>query len=180
MESLRGSLLLAGESLLDTNFRRTVVLIAEHSDEGALGLILNRPAAVSVDEAVPALSSLLEPGTTLFLGGPVQVDSVLALAEFDGAIPAGRPVLGSIAFAALDEDPDLLRAVRRFRIFAGYAGWGPGQLEAELAQDAWIIEPARPEDVFAPEPLRLWSAVLRRKGGDYAMLSLMPHDVSSN
>lgn len=180
MESLRGSLLLAGGTLLDPNFRRSVVLIAEHGEEGALGLILNRPAEVSVETVVPSLALLVETGSPLFLGGPVAKDTVIALAEFEGEVPTGRPVLGSIAFAPLAEEPDLLVGIRRARVFAGYAGWGPGQLEAELAESAWIVEPARPDDVFTPEPLRLWSSVLRRKGGEFAMLALMPHDPSSN
>lgn len=180
MDSLRGCLLLAGGTLLDPHFRRSVVLIAEHGGDGALGLILNRPAGISVETAVPSLATLVEAGSPLFLGGPVATDTVLALAEFEGEVPTGRPVLGSIAFAAVVEAPDLLAGIRRARVFAGYAGWGPGQLEAELGESAWIVEPARPDDVFTAEPLRLWSSVLRRKGGEYAMLSLMPHDTSSN
>lgn len=182
-ENLRGCLLLAAGQLFDPNFRRTVVLIAEHGEEGAVGLVLNRPAHVMVEEAAPTLAGLVTPGTALFLGGPVQKEAVIVLAEFDhdalSSLP-GPPVVGTIAFAPADLDPQDLHGIRRARVFAGYAGWGPGQLEGELGESAWIVEPARPEDVFTDHPDRLWMAVLRRKGGEYDMLSLMPDDPSSN
>ena len=184
MENLRGSLLLAGGKLYDPNFRRSVVLVAEHGDEGALGLILNRPADIRVEEAAPPLAELaelVEPGAQLFLGGPVQKEAVIVLAEFAGDAGYGTPVLGSIGFAPPDLEPEVLRGILRARVFAGYAGWGPGQLEGEVGEEAWIVEPARADDVFTCEPERLWTSVLRRKGGDeYKMLSLMPFDPSSN
>lgn len=180
MDTLRGSLLLAAGSLFDPNFRRTVVLIAEHGDEGALGLILNRPAQIRVQDAAPLLAGLVEPEAPLFFGGPVQREAVLVLAEFNDPALADRPVVGSIGFADPDLEPGLVEGILRARVFAGYAGWGPGQLEGEMGESAWIVEPARPDDVFSPEPERLWMSVLRRKGGDYRMLSLMPDDPSSN
>ena len=179
-ESLRGSLLLAAGGLFDPNFRRTVVLIAEHTDEGAVGLVLNRPADLAVAEAAPSLSTLVDPGELLYLGGPVQREAVIVLAEFDPEQFAGDAVLGSIALAPPDLDLLSLGGIRRARVFAGYSGWGPGQLEGELEQSAWIIEPAQAEDVFTPTPDRLWPTVLRRKGGDFAMLALMPNDPSTN
>lgn len=179
-ESLRGSLLLAAGALFDPNFRRTVVLIAEHGDEGAVGLVLNRPADVLVAEAVPSLSDLAGPDAPLFLGGPVQREAVIVLAEFDPDLFSGDPVVGSVALAPPDLDPLMMAAVRRARVFAGYAGWGPGQLEGELGEAAWIVEPALPEDVFTEDPTRLWTTVLRRKGDEYQLLSLMPNDPSSN
>jgi putative transcriptional regulator len=180
VENLRGCLLLAGGELFDPNFRRSVVLIAEHTDEGSLGLILNRPAAIRVEEAAPSLAHVVEPGAALFLGGPVHKEAVTILAEFSEEALADQPVLGSIAFAAPDLEPDELQGIRRARVFAGYAGWGPGQLEGELQASAWIIEPALPDDVFTESPERLWTSVLRRKGEEYRMLSLMPFDPASN
>lgn len=179
-QSLRGWLLLAAGGLFDPNFRRTVVLIAEHGDEGAVGLVLNRPADMPVAEAAPGLSELVPPGTPLYLGGPVQKEAVIVLAEFDPALYSGDPVVGSIALAPPDLDPRMMAAVLRARVFAGYAGWGPGQLEGELGEAAWIVEPALPEDVFTEDPTRLWTAVLRRKGDEYQLLSLMPNDPSTN
>ena len=180
MESLRGCLLLAAGSLFDPNFRRTVVLIAEHGEEGALGLVLNRPAELRVQDAAPILAGLVEPEAPLFLGGPVQREAVLVLAEFEDPALADRPVVGSIGFAPPEFDPDVVAGIRRARVFAGYSGWGPGQLEAEMGQSAWIVEPALPDDVFCVQPERLWMTVLRRKGREYRMLSLMPDDPSSN
>jgi putative transcriptional regulator len=180
METLRGSLLLAAGGLFDPNFRRTVVLIAEHGDEGALGLVLNRPASVRVQDAAPVLSGLVEPEAPLFVGGPVQPEAVLVLAEFTDPVLADRPVVGTVGFADPDLDPDRVQGIVRARVFAGYSGWGPGQLEGEMGESAWIVEPALPDDVFTVEPERRWMSVLRRKGGEYRMLSLMPDDPSSN
>ena len=180
METLRGSLLLAAGGLFDPNFRRTVVLIAEHGAEGALGLVLNRPAKVRVQDAAPLLSGLVEPEAPLFVGGPVEPEAALVLAEFTDPVFADRPVVGAVGFADPDLDPTLVQGIVRARVFAGYSGWGPGQLEGEMGESAWIVEPALPDDVFTLEPERLWMSVLRRKGGGYRMLSLMPDDPSSN
>lgn len=180
MQNLRGSLIVADGGLLDPNFRRTVVLVAEHREEGAVGLVLNRPAGVTVEEAAPGLAGLVPPGAPVFVGGPVQPETAVILAEFDRPDRADLAVLGSIGLPRTDAEPDALEGVVRARIFAGHSGWGPGQLERELAESAWIVEPARPEDVFSDEPEGLWSAVLRRKGGRYRLLSLMPDDPSAN
>jgi putative transcriptional regulator len=179
MENLMGSLLVGSGSLMDPNFRRTVVVITEHSDQGAVGLVLNRPAPVTVAEATPLLASLVEPGTPIFVGGPVQPEAAIVLADFETFSPEGRIVVGSIGLLSTyheDEEPGIKRA----RVFAGYSGWGPGQLEAEAEEDAWIIEDAFPDDIFTEEPNKLWSSVLSRKGGSYRLLSLMPDDPSNN
>jgi putative transcriptional regulator len=178
MDSLKGQLLLAGAGLHDPNFHRTVVLIAEHSDEGALGLVLNRPADVSVGEAAPPLGSLVEPDEPVFVGGPVDPQALIVLAEFEEPEDAASLVLGNIGFlpAETDAEPETLRA----RVFAGYSGWSAGQLEAELEEDAWILEPARPDDVFAAAGADVWGDVLRRKGGQFSVLALMPPDLSLN
>ncbi len=180
MESLRGQLLIAGSGLLEPNFRRTVVLIGEHNEDGALGVVLNRPTDLAVDEAVPPLAGVAGGGATVFIGGPVRPTEVVLLAEFEETGHADLPVLGSIGFLVGEVEADVVTAIRRARVFAGYAGWGPGQLEQELEESAWILEPAMPADVFAEEPGNLWSAVLRRKGGEYRLLATMPLDPSLN
>jgi putative transcriptional regulator len=180
VDSLRGQLLIASASLVDPNFRRTVVLVAEHGDEGAMGLVLNRPSPTEVAEAVPALEVMVEPGATLYLGGPVQPESVVVLGEFREPDEAAVVVTGRIGFMPADSDPeDVAGATDRIRVYAGYAGWGAGQLEAELEEESWIVEPARPDDVFG-EAGDLWGDVLRRKGGRYRVLALMPDDPSAN
>jgi len=179
VDSLRGQLLIAGPGLFDPNFRRTVVLIGEHNEEGALGVVINRPSPVRIDEAVAILSSLTGPEDRLFVGGPVQPQGAVILAEFEHPELAGILVFASIGFLVGDL-PNTAEGIRRARVFAGYAGWGAGQLEAEVEAGGWIVEPALAEDVFANDPEGLWSAVLRRKGGRYRLMSLMPFDPSMN
>jgi putative transcriptional regulator len=182
MESLRGKLLLASPTMTDPNFARSVILIAEHTEEGAMGLVLNRPAETTIGEAVPDLAWLADEEAHVFVGGPVAETAVIVLAEFDRPELAGAIVEGDLGFIGTDaDDPDLLEdAVRRARVFAGHAGWGPGQLENELGEDAWIVEPPKREEVFTTDPEDLWAAVLRRKGRRYALLSTMPPDPSLN
>jgi putative transcriptional regulator len=180
-ESLSGQLLVAAPSLLDPNFRRTVVLIGAHSEEGAMGVVLNRPSEVTVGEAVPQLEEAVGELETVYVGGPVQPSSIVFLAEFLDPGPAGLLVLGRIGFPAPEADIDeLSEAIARRRVFAGYAGWGEGQLDEELDQGDWIAQPARPEDVFTRDPDELWSKVLARKGGAYALMARMPLDPSVN
>jgi putative transcriptional regulator len=180
MQSLKGQLLVAGPGLVDPNFRRTVVLVGEHSEEGALGVVLNRASETTVGEAVPELSGLVDGLENVHVGGPVQRSALVVLADFVEPDRAGALVLDSIGFLPAEVDPDEIGELRRARIFAGYAGWGPGQLEEELEEGSWIVEPALPEDVFTGEPDDLWSDVLRRKGGPYEVLSLMPPDPTLN
>jgi putative transcriptional regulator len=182
MDSLRGQLIIATPTLVDPNFARTVVLIAEHTPEGAMGLVLNRPATTLVDEAVPDLAWLAGEEERVWVGGPVAETAVIVLAEWDEPARAGALVDGDLGFVGADADgPDQLDgAIRRARVFAGHAGWGPGQLEEELAEEAWIVEPPMREEVFTADPDDLWAAVLRRKGSRYALLSTMPPDPSLN
>jgi putative transcriptional regulator len=180
VQSLKGHLLIAGPGLVDPNFRRAVVLVGEHSEEGALGVILNRALAATVDETVPELALLVDPIESIHVGGPVQPSAIVVLADFVEPERAGALVLDSVGFLPTEVDPDELGELRRARVYAGYAGWGPGQLDEELAEGSWIIEPALPEDVFTAEPDELWSDVLRRKGGPFGVLALMPPDPSLN
>jgi putative transcriptional regulator len=154
--------------------------VGEHTDEGALGVVLNRPAPATVGEIVPPLAELAGPGELLFFGGPVQPEAVVVLAEFEDPERADMLVLDRIGFMVGVVDPERTGALSRARVFAGYAGWGPGQLEAELEESSWIVEPGRPDDVFAPLGVDLWRTVVRRKGRAFDMLSLMPPDPSLN
>lgn len=177
-ESLRGSLLIAGPQLLDPNFRRTVVLVADHGDEGAMGVILNRPSGMSVADAAPDLEELVGPDAPIFAGGPVQPTSGVVLAEIT---EADEPIFDDVVLVpGLHELADVIDGAGRIRVFAGYAGWGPGQLDDEIARDDWIVDPARSSDVFTEEPDTLWGAVLERKGGQFALVARMPDDPSLN
>jgi putative transcriptional regulator len=180
VESLKGHLLVAGPALTDPNFHRTVVLVGEHGEDGALGVVLNRQTEATVDEALPELTALVSGTDAIHVGGPVQPSAVVVLAEFEDPDRAETLVLDDVGFLPSEVDPDALGALRRARVFAGYAGWGPGQLDGELAEGSWIVEPAVPDDVFTAAPEDLWSEVLRRKGGPFGVLALMPPNPSLN
>ena len=188
--SLTGRLLVATPALGDGTFDRSVVLLLDHDEDGALGVVVNRPTPVDVAEVLPSWQPYAcEPGV-LFQGGPVALDSALGLAVVatDGENyepPGWRRVVGRLGLVDLDAVPeDLAAMVSRLRIFAGYAGWGSGQLEAELREGAWYVVPADSSgaylDAFSAEPDRLWRAVLRRQGGDLAMVSTYLDDPSLN
>jgi putative transcriptional regulator len=180
-QSLAGQLLLASPSLLDPNFARTVILVGVHGDEGAMGVVLNRPSSVTVGEAAPLLAEAALEDEPVYVGGPVQSSSIVFLGEFLDPSPAGLLVLGRIGFPAPEASiDDLLQATARRRVFAGYAGWGSGQLEQEVQGGDWIAHTALPQDVFSDEPESLWSSILTRKGGSYALIARMPLDPSVN
>ena len=174
MDSVRGKLLIASPGLTDF-FRRTVVLVLEHTDEGAVGLVLNRPSETHVDDAVPSLAELAEPEDVVRLGGPVGADSVIVLARFEDPDDAASIVFDDVGVVNPETTTPEIRASR---IYAGHAGWAPGQLDGELEKEAWIVEPATADDPF--EEGDLWARVLARKGGGYALLARMPEDPSLN
>jgi putative transcriptional regulator len=179
MDSTRGQLLIAGPGLLDPNFERAVVLIVEHSGEGALGLVLNRPSETTVAEAVSELDDLLDVDEQLYIGGPVGQSALIVLAEFEHADDAAVIAFEDVGVLGGTGD-DGRPGTRRGRAFAGHAGWGPGQLDSELDRGDWIIEPAQRDDAFTGSPSDLWGSVLTRKGGSYALVARMPTDPSVN
>lgn len=180
----RGRLLVAGPPLEDPNFRRTVVFMIEHNDDGALGVVLNRPSPIDIADALPQWVGLAAAPPAVFIGGPVEQGSVLGLGRLvDDAAPEGlTPVHAGIGVLDLEADPArLLGDVGGVRLFTGYAGWGPGQLEAELAMGGWFVVDAEPSDVTTTAPDDLWRAVLRRQPDeDLALLALFPDDLSAN
>lgn len=181
MDSAQGQLLIAGPALLDPNFWRTVVLVVEHNEEGALGLVLNRPSETTIGEAVEELDELIGAEELLFIGGPVQPSAVIVLAQFEDPGDAALTAFDDVGVLGTGAAPEELSVgVRQARAFVGHAGWGPGQLDAELERDDWIVEEARLDDAFSDEPRGLWSSVLIRKGGSYALVARMPADPSSN
>ncbi len=167
MASLAGALLLASPHLLDPNFFRSVVLILEHDEAGALGVILNRPSTSGVDEAMPEWAPLLAEPSVVFIGGPVQPEAAVGLARgLDGSSVAG------IGVVDLSASPGEMAVP--VRIYSGYAGWGAGQLETELEDGGWIIAGAQVDDVFAAKPGLLWAEVLKRQPGPTALLASFP------
>lgn len=180
MASLKGQLLISSGGLYDPNFRHTVVLVGANGREGSLGVILNRMLDVTVAEAVPDLVPLVGDGTHLYEGGPVQPREPVLLAELTDPGLADILVFDSVGFLVGDVPSEMSAGILRARLFAGHAGWGPGQLEAEMEDDAWILETARVEDVFTDEPDHLWRRVLERKGPEYKRLSRIPFDPGMN
>jgi putative transcriptional regulator len=180
VDSLRGSLLIAAPALVDPNFWRTVVLVGEHSEEGALGVVLNRSSDTPVVEAVPELAELVDDLGDVHVGGPVQTSAIVVLADFEEPPEESALVVESVGFLPAEVDPDTLGPLRRARVYVGYAGWGPGQLDGELEEGSWIVEPALADDVFTEDPEALWSTVLRRKGGAFRVLATMPPDPNRN
>jgi putative transcriptional regulator len=184
-----GRLLVATPLLGDPNFRRTVVLIVEHEEiEGTLGVVLNRPTAVGVGQVLDQWTELATQPSVVFRGGPVAPNSALALALVPGTDEPvgwraldGAPALARLGLLDLDTPPGLLATeITSLRVYAGYAGWSPGQLEAEIDEGAWYVLTGEPADVFAAEPEQLWRTVLRRQNGDIAFLATYPDDPSLN
>jgi len=182
VDSLAGQLLIAAPSLLDPNFHRTVVLVTAHDDNGAMGIVLNRPAEATVGEALPELTPLVDDDAApVHVGGPVEPSAVMALAEFEEPEEAAAIVFANVGFVPAESDSSLAAATtRRVRVFAGYAGWGAGQLEAELDDEAWFTAKPVSDDVFTSASWELWSDVLRRMGGQYRLVATMPPDPSLN
>lgn len=180
--SLSGRLLVATPRLLDPHFHRTVVLLLDHTDEGAFGVVLNRPLPVEVEAVLPGWQTVVSWPGGLFQGGPVGLDGAIgvAVASDDDPTVVDR-FTGSFGLVDLDADPaSLAGRFSGLRIFAGHSGWGAGQLEAEVDEGAWFVVPAEPTDAFTAEPTSLWSRVLLRQGGDLAMLAHYPADVHLN
>jgi putative transcriptional regulator len=180
---LTGKLLVASPILTDPNFARTVVFVCAHGEAGAFGLVLNRPGAAAVGEHLPQWMEHVSPPSVFFQGGPVEPDAAFALASVRGEPPAeGWIGVGArLGLVDLGEPPgEIAGELAALRLFRGYAGWSPGQLESELEQQAWFVIAAEPGDPFARATDRLWQDVLRRQPGKLAMFAHFPSDPSLN
>jgi putative transcriptional regulator len=182
-----GRLLVANPLLPDPNFDRTVVFLLAYTGEGALGVVLNRPSETQLAAPLPRWEHLAATPAVVFVGGPVQHEAVICLARTlthpasDGPPGGWRAVTRDVGTLDLDLDPDGLQsAFSRVRIFAGYAGWGSGQLEGEIAAGAWWVVDAEPEDAFSEAPEDLWVRVLRRQRGSLALVAAYPPDPALN
>jgi putative transcriptional regulator len=172
-----GALLVASPLLVDPNFYKTVVLVLQHDLDGAVGVVLNRPSEELVDSHLPEWGRRLEEPPVIFVGGPVDPAVAIGLVRSDR--PTEPTALGGVGMVDLGQDP-AAGIPGPVRVFSGYAGWGPGQAEAEMAEGAWLVLDALAEDVFTTAPADLWSKVLRRQGGRVAMLATFPLDPSMN
>jgi putative transcriptional regulator len=191
--STRGRLLVATPGLDDPNFSRTVVFVLEHNDEGAFGIVLNRPADADLREHFPRWAGVIAEPPVAFAGGPVSPDSLIALAlgdsptEAEGwsplltlarAEPDPAAAVGTVDLAVAPSDLGV--GIEAVRVFAGYAGWSPGQLEGEIDVGGWWVLDATADDPFAGHPGNLWSDVLRRQRGTIALYADCPPDPSVN
>ena len=187
--ALKGRLLVATPNLGDPNFERTVVLVLEHG-EGALGVVLNRPSGLDLAEPLPEWARAAAHPPVVFIGGPVAPSAAVCLARLgaDGGARGWQPVLGPsgplsgmtgpVGTLDLDSDPDqTIPRLDEIRVFAGYAGWGPGQLEAEIAAGGWFVVDADAADPLSPDPEALWSAVLRRQRGSLSLFAAYPPEL---
>jgi putative transcriptional regulator len=180
-----GALLVAMPSLSDPTFAGTVVYVLDHSDSGTVGVVLGRPSQVEIRDVLPGWSDLaVEPGV-FHVGGPCETDTALCLGMATGGVDGEgglRRVAGDVYLVDLDSDPsEVDGALTGLRVFAGYAGWAPGQLAGEIAEGAWACVPGTADDVLSREAgPELWRGVMGRQSGRLAVLSTAPADPSSN
>ena len=182
-DSARGRLLVATPTLYDPNFFRSVVLVLEHGEDGALGVVLNRPSETAVGETLPDWNRLASDPGVVFVGGPVSPDAAIGVARADisDQTEGWAPLFGSLGTIDLGRDPvEVPVDVQNLRVFAGYAGWTAGLLDGELVAGGGFVVDAAPDDVFTAEPARLWVSVLRRQGGRLAMFATAPPHPSQN
>jgi putative transcriptional regulator len=179
-----GMLLVATPALLDPNFADTVVLLLDVDENGALGVVLNRPSVVPVADVLADWGEVVAEPEVLFHGGPVSTEGALAVAllRAEDDVPVGfREVSGQLGLVDLDTPVELLDgSLQGMRIFAGYAGWGADQLHGEIAEGSWYVVPSQPLDVFRLDPSELWRDVLRRQPGELAWHSTRPADPDLN
>lgn len=183
-ECVKGRLLVAAPALVDPNFFRTVVLMVEHTDEGAAGVVINRPTDTALSEGpLDEWSDIAADPALVFEGGPVSRESAVCLGHLRPQVSTDgwQQVIGGVGVVDLGAESSTLRTtVDRVRVFSGYAGWGPGQLEEEIAEGAWFVLDADPEDAMCGEPGGLWRFVLRRQGGNLALVASFPADPTMN
>lgn len=178
-----GRLLVSTPQLDDGVFHRSVILMLQHDDNGAQGVVLNKPMGAEVDAVLPGWGEHIASPQTLFQGGPVQLDSALGLVMVsdDDLPPGSQRLFGSVAIIDLDTPPLLVMPeVGGLRIFAGYAGWSAGQLEGELRRGSWFVVDSLPGDLLTADPDHLWEQVLRRQGDELAFVAYYPSDPELN
>lgn len=181
----KGRLLVATPPLDDPTFDHAVVFMLEHHHEGALGVVINRPTEEALDEPLDRWTELQATPGTVFAGGPVEPDALIALARthelIEDATEEFAPIVGHVVSADLSVDPALVAGhFSAVRVFRGYAGWGPGQLEAEIDLGSWLVLDTEADDLFSSNPDELWRDVLRRQPGRLAWLANAPDDLSAN
>ncbi|MCP3912299.1 MAG: YqgE/AlgH family protein [Actinomycetia bacterium] len=178
-----GRLLVARPTMVDPRFMRTVILMLEHGDDGSTGVVVNRPSETFVAEELPDWAGGVAPPDKFFVGGPVEPLAVMAVGRLDQPDDDwrdGSRLIDGTVILDMSQGPEAAETLSGHRLFVGYAGWSPGQLEGELHQEGWWVVESEPSDLFTADPAGLWSAVLRRQDGDLATVASFPEDVSLN
>lgn len=189
MDPLRGKLLVATPAIEGGVFHRSVVYLLDHDGDGALGVVVNRPLDADVEDVLPGWADVVNAPVCLFEGGPVATDSALAVGvlaaavatDGDPAVPPGwRTMAGRVGLVDLDEPVPAQGLLAGVRVFAGYAGWAPEQLEGELTEGAWLVVDATERDLLSAQPETLWQDVLRRQDDELRFWATFPDDPASN
>ena len=181
LEPVAGRLLVATPLLGDPHFVRTVVFLLEHDGGGSVGVVLNRPSHTPVGQVLPDWHDAVSGPAVVFGGGPVQPDGALCLGQLQPGSSGIREVVDGVSTVDLDGDVAVITPnARRLRVFAGHAGWSPGQLDGELAEGAWWVLRGGPDDLFSDDPKLMWQQVLRRQPAPLNLYSTFPLDASLN
>lgn len=183
MMSHTGQLLVATPRLVDPNFARTVIFVLDHDDDGALGVVINRPSELPLRAVLPSWADAVTEPSLLFVGGPVATDSALAVGVSKGHGPGTgfRRLTDGYGLIDLDaEASEVTAGLAGLRVFSGYAGWSPDQLEAEITEGSWYVVGTHDDDLFDPEPGQLWRRILRRQPGELAYVATFPDDPTMN
>lgn len=178
----KGKILLSEPFMLDPNFKRTVVFICAHDEEGTIGFVLNRKAKVTIPDLFPEFEYLK---VNLYHGGPVEPNTVHYLHKLGDIIPDSELVGDGIYWSGSFEVLKILMAEKKvspddIRFFIGYSGWGAGQIEDELKENAWFVTSAQSTDIFGDKPDKLWNDILKDMGGDYKQISNYPENPKWN
>ncbi|MBN1599611.1 MAG: YqgE/AlgH family protein [Bacteroidales bacterium] len=181
-EPQKGKVLVSEPFLLDNYFKRSIVLITEHNEEGTIGFVLNKPVDININDVIEDFPKI---DAEVALGGPVSTNTLHYIHTLGDIIPNSVPVLKNIwwggEFAIVERlisSGNLDRAQIRF--FLGYSGWSPNQLENELSENAWVVSDITPEEIMTPMNKHFWIKTLRRMGKKYEMWSNFPENPEMN
>jgi len=178
----QGRLLISEPTLQDFFFKQSVVLLAEHNEEGSFGLIINKPINVKLNEVTKDFPGF---DTRMYLGGPVKTDSIFFIHTLGDHVEGSIKILDGLYWGgdiAVIKEMMILNQLEEdeIRFFIGYSGWGSSQLDRELEENSWVVSKTRVQDVIGANPAKMWGHYIRSFGEDYAIWSNYPEDVSMN
>ncbi len=182
LEPKKGSVLISEPFLMDNYFKRSIVLLTEHNEDGTIGFVLNKPVGVSINKVIDNFPAI---DAEVALGGPVNTSSLHYIHTLGDIIPNSLPVLGNIYWGGDFEAVERLIASgninnTQIRFFLGYSGWSPNQLENELTENAWVVSDISPDEIMTPMHRHFWKKTLQRMGSKYEMWSNFPENPEMN